>query len=217
MNFQDFDLGTALNIFILLLIGMGPKIALVPFLDKTRHLSVEDQRIVAKKMVMIAGITALVLYVTGAFLLRLLHISTGALSVAGGLVLLLLALPMVVHPGKEAEIEEDKHGTDLHKLAVHPLAVPFLLNPVGITIVIVASAGVESVVAWLIVLVIILAVIGLDWLIFNNMDKFASRLNPTTMAVSEAVFGVLLAAVAVQLAYYGLAQLGIVEAVAHAH
>ncbi|MEO1016934.1 MAG: MarC family protein [Pseudomonadota bacterium] len=215
MDFSTVDLEFVVQMLLLLLIGMGPKIALVPFLEKTKTLTRDEQRLVAENMVKIAVITALILYLLGALLLRLLHISTGAVSIAGGIVLLLLALRMVSSPGEEEHLDEAEK--DLGKLAVYPLAVPYLLNPVGITVVIVASAGVETALAWLVVLAIILLVGAMDWFIFRNMDKIAKRLNPTSLAISEVVFGILLAAVAVQLAYAGFVSLGILEAAAGHH
>ena len=49
---------------------------------------------------------------------------------------------------------------------------------------------------------------------FTNIDRLASRLNPTSRVVSEVVFGILLTAVAVQLVVVGLRSLGIIEAIA---
>ena len=49
------------------------------------------------------------------------------------------------------------------------------------------------------------------------LDKIAKRINPTSLIVSEIVFGVLLTAVAVQLFVFGLRLLGIIEPAAAAH
>ena len=38
MNFAVIDAGLVVKLLLLLLIGMGPKVALVPFLEKTKHL-----------------------------------------------------------------------------------------------------------------------------------------------------------------------------------
>ena len=54
-----------------------------------------------------------------------------------------------------------------------------------------------------------------DYLIFANIDKLAKRLNPAGLVISEVVFGILLTAVAVQLAVIGLVLLGIVTATPH--
>jgi multiple antibiotic resistance protein len=57
---------------------------------------------------------------------------------------------------------------------------------------------------------LVLLVGAFDYLIFANIDKLSKRLNPTTLVISEVVFGILLTAVAVQLAVSGLSSLGII-------
>src|SRR3954453_22242290 len=131
MNLSELDFSRIFDVFMLLLIGMGPKIAMVPFLDLTRDLAPAQKRQGCQQMVRTAVSVALVLIVLGAFLMRLLHLTPGAASIAGGIVLLLLALPMVVNPGKEEHPQKPENADPL-RLAAYPLAVPYLLNPAGI-------------------------------------------------------------------------------------
>jgi multiple antibiotic resistance protein len=209
MDFSVIDSALVLKLLLLLLIGMGPKIALVPFLEKTKHFDAETQRAVGRRMVVIAVVTALVLFAFGALLLRLLHISGGAVAVAGGIILAILAVEMVAGHSKKVEDELPAKGDPQH-VAVYPLAVPYLLNPVGMTILIIASDEVVSVASVALVVGLVLLVGAFDYLIFANIDKLSKRLNPTGLVISEVVFGVLLTAVAVQLAVTGLSSLGII-------
>lgn len=209
MDFSVVNLALAGKLLLLLLIGMGPKIALVPFLEKTKHLDAETQRAIGRRMVSVALVTALMLFAFGGLLMRLLHITGGAVAVAGGVILAILAIKMVT--GQEKTPEEDSLvPEDPAKLAIYPLAVPYLLNPVGMTILIVASDGVASAASIGLVLGLVLLVAAFDYLIFTNTDKLAKRLNPTSLVVSEVVFGILLIAVAVQLMVKGLELLGII-------
>src|SRR5512145_549864 len=95
MDFSVINIELVAKLLLLLLIGMGPKIALVPFLEKTKHLDAESQRAVGRRMVVVALVTALVLFAFGGLLMRLLHISGGAVAVAGGIILAILAINMV--------------------------------------------------------------------------------------------------------------------------
>ncbi len=214
MDFSVIDFGLVTKLLLLLLIGMGPKIALVPFLEKTKHFDAETQRAVGRRMVVTAVITALVLFAFGGLLMKLLHISGGAVAVAGGIILAILAINMVSGPGKKV-VEEAGVPEDPQHIAVYPLAVPYLLNPVGITVLIIASDEVVSVASVGLVLGLVLLVGAFDYLIFANIDKLAKRLNPTGLVISEVVFGILLTAVAVQLAVSGLVSLGIVSGTPH--
>ncbi len=215
MDFSSVDTQLVANLALMLLIGMGPKIALVPFLDMTKNLDAQKKKEVGTKMVMIATITALVLFGIGHFLMRLLHISGGAIGVAGGIILLILALQMFASPGKKHEEKEDVSLIDHHQIAIYPLAIPYLLNPVGIAVLIVASSKVENIMGVGIVVGLVLAVALLDLLVFRNMDKLSKRLTPTKLIISEVVFGILLAALAVELVVKGLGSLGVLDLPAH--
>ena len=222
MNFGNINFYLIFDLFILLLIGMGPKIALVPFLDLTSGMESDLQKQIARRMVSTAVTWALILVLLGWFLMRLLHFSPGAANVAGGIVLLLLALHMLVSPGKEDHHEKDS-GRDAIKMALYPLAVPYLLNPAGIAVLVIASgdiaaetATLSTIIIGMFILVALVLLMGvIDWLVFSNLDKLSNHLDPHRLAVTEAVFGVLLAALAVQLMVDGLAELGVISAVAH--
>jgi small neutral amino acid transporter SnatA (MarC family) len=106
MDLGNIDFYVIFDLFILLLIGMGPKIALVPILDLTSGMEADLKKKVARRMVGTAVTWALILVLLGWFLMLLLHFSPGAANVAGGIVLLLLALHLLVSPGKEDHHEK---------------------------------------------------------------------------------------------------------------
>ncbi|CDM62030.1 MULTISPECIES: MarC family protein [Rhizobium] len=214
MDFSVIDVDLVVTLLLLLLIGMGPKIALVPFLEKTKHLEPAIQRSVGRRTVVTAVVTAIVLFATGALLMRLLHITAGTVAVAGAIILAILAIEMVAAPGKKVE-EDAGVQAEPNRVAIYPLAVPYLLNPVGITIMIVASGEVVSIASAGLVLGLILLVGAFDYLVFSNIDKLAMRLNPVSLIISEVVFGILLTAVAVEMMVFGLGLLGIIAAAKH--
>jgi multiple antibiotic resistance protein len=215
MDFSEIDLSLAVKLLLLLLIGMGPKIAMVPFLEKTRRLDAEAQRAVGRRMVITATVTALALFATGWLLMRMLHVTGGAVTVAGGVILGLLAIRMASGPGDEVVEEDARLPVDPARIAVYPLAVPYLLNPVGMTVLITVSAQVGSIASVALVVGLVLLVGAFDYLVFGNIDRLAKRLNPTSLVISEVVFGILLTAVAVQLIVAGLGSLGLVAATPH--
>jgi multiple antibiotic resistance protein len=213
MDLSVIDTGTVTKLLLLLLIGMGPKIALVPFIEMTQKFDAKTKATIGRQTVLTASITALILFAFGSLLMRLLHITGGAVAVAGGIVLALLALKMAAGP-------TEKHHDDLgipvdpKKIAVFPLAIPYLLNPVGITVLIIASDEVVSIASAALVVALVLLVSAFDYLVFTNVDTLAKRMKPASLVISEVVFGILLTAVAVQLFVSGLGQLGIITPVA---
>ena len=217
MDFSgDIDFYVIFDMFILLLIGMGPKVALVPFLDLTKGMDEETQKSVATRMINTAVVVALLLVLLGGFLMKLLHFSPGALSIAGGIVFMLLSLHMIVHSSSSDEHDEEKAtGRDWKQMALYPLAVPYLLNPAGIAVLVIASGEADSVAMYAILIGLVLLMWLIDMLVFRNLSALSKHLDPSRMVVTEVVFGVLLAALAVQLVLNGLEDLGIVEGLLH--
>jgi multiple antibiotic resistance protein len=204
-----------LDVFLLLLIGIGPKIALVPFLELTSNMSAEVQRKVASKMIKTALVTALVLLFLGKLLMALLHISPAAISIAGGVILFLLGIIMIKSPGQADDHHEQAEGRDPMQMAVYPLAVPMLLNPAGIVVMMTLAGEASTILDYVLVIVVLLLVIAMDWLIFGNISSLSKHLDPSNMTVTEVVFGILLAALAVTLVIDGMAEMGILDVVPH--
>src|SRR5271156_4339876 len=96
MEFESVDVAWVIDIFLLLLIGIGPKIALVPFLEATAGMPAATKTRVVRKMLTTATSVAVALLVLGGLLTRLLHFSAGALGIAGGIVLLIIAVSMIL-------------------------------------------------------------------------------------------------------------------------
>src|SRR5215467_14120242 len=121
---ETLDAAFVIDTFLLLLIGIGPKIALVPFLEMTAGMTETTKRRVLRKMLATAALVAALLLILGGLLTRLLHFSPGALGGGSG--------------GHQVI------GRDPMQVAVFPLAVPYLLNPAGIVVLVTLSAEASS-------------------------------------------------------------------------
>ncbi len=215
MDFESVTATTVLETFLLLLIGIGPKLALVPFLHATAGMPMATKRLVLLKMMTTAGTVAVILLVLGGFLTRLLHFSTGALSIASGIILLLIAVRMVLGRDDPAAGSLAVEGKDPMQLAIVPLGVPYLLNPAGIVVLVTASAEAGSLGVLVVVVMTLAAVLAIDVVVFRRATKGSEFLVENRLLVTEMVFGFLLAALAVQLTLNGLAEVGIVELTSH--
>ena len=197
-----------------LLIGVGPKIALVPFLEVTAAIDQATKALIVRKMLITAGVTAVILIGLGELLARLLHFSTGSLSIAGGIILVIIAVTMVLGsegPQHSAAIE----GRDPMRIAVFPLAIPYLLNPAGIVTLVTVSAEADSVAVFAMVLGLLALVLALDVAVFRGANRVSDHLDESRMLVTEKIFGFLLAALAVQLMLDGLDSVGIIHLSGH--
>ena len=215
MDTSSIDVYVIIDIFLLLLIGVGPKIALVPFVEVTAGMDAATKARVTRTMLTTAGGVALILITLGELLRRLLHFSTGALSIAGGIILLIIAVSMIRGPSQAETDHRDAIEPDPMRLAVFPLAVPYLLNPVGIVVLVTLSADADSVGLFVAVVGLLALVLALDVAVFRWANRVSEHLDASRMLVTEKVFGVLLSALAVQLALNGLADLGLIHLPVH--
>jgi small neutral amino acid transporter SnatA (MarC family) len=208
---ESLDVAFVIDTFLLLLIGIGPKIALVPFLEVTKAMPEATKRRVLRKMLTTAATVAALLLVLGGLLTRLLHFSPGALGVASGIMLLIIALTMVL--GHESGTGGSHTTTDRDpmQVAIFPLAVPYLLNPAGIVVLVTLSAEASSLAVLAVGVGVLVVVLALDVAVFRWAVQVSSKLDAGRMLVTEKVFGFLLAALAVQLALDGLADVGVIH------
>jgi len=215
MKLESLDAAFVIDTFLLLLIGIGPKIALVPFLDATKQMPEAAKRRVLRKMLTTAATVAVLLLILGGLLTRLLHFSPGALGVASGIVLLIIAVTMVLGPRDPDDASQPAEHTDPMRLAVFPLAVPYLLNPAGIVALVTASAEASTVAVLAVVVGVLIVVLALDVVVFRWAVRVSSHLDASRMLVTEKVFGFLLAALAVQLVLNGLSDVGVIHLTSH--
>ncbi|MBV8999175.1 MAG: MarC family protein, partial [Solirubrobacterales bacterium] len=145
---------------------------------------------------------------------RLLHFSTGSLSIAGGIILVIIAVSMVLRS------DDPHHGPvgderDPMRVAVFPLAIPYLLNPAGIVMLVTISAEADSASVVGLVLGLLVVVLTLDVAVFRWANHVSQRMDAGRMLVTEKVFGFLLAALAVQLMLDGLHSVGVIHLSGH--
>lgn len=215
MDIKSLDFDVLVEMFLLLLIGVGPKIALVPFIEATAAMDEPTKRRVARKMITTAAAAAVSLAVLGEVLRRLLHFSAGALSVAGGIILIIIAVSMVLSTDQPETASAGSVGRDPMEVAVFPLAIPYLLNPAGIVALVTLAAEAGSVAVFAVYLGILALVLAIDVGVFRWANGVSDHLDASRMLVTEKVFGFLLAALAVQLVLDGLEDVGVLHLTGH--
>jgi multiple antibiotic resistance protein len=215
MDVSTIDAQLVFDLFLLLLIGIGPKIALVPFLELTDGLDAPTKRLVMRKMLRTAASVAVVLVVLGEVLRKLLHFSTGSLAVAGGIILLVISASMVLKSDEPPVESRSGQVRDPMRLAVFPLAVPYLLNPTGIVVLVIMSSEARSLAMFGLTLGLLAAVLGLDVVVFRFANRISDHLDQSRMLVTEKVFGFLLAALGIELILNGLHTVGVINFAVH--
>jgi multiple antibiotic resistance protein len=207
-------LATALTSFTTFFATVGPVEAAVFFATLTPHVPVRERSQIAAKASAIAAAILVVSTLAGGPLLKQLGVSIPALQTAGGIILVLIALEMVfARPmsafkltppeGAEAQTKDD--------LAVFPLATPLLAGPGAMSAGILLAANTGGDPIQLAVTVGGLALVMVSTLALLLLAHEVSRfLGVTAQRVLMRVFGILLAAIAVQALFNGVGASGLI-------
>lgn len=157
----------------------------------------------------VLGVLSVFVFI-GEPLLAFFGIRLAAFSVAGGLLLLLLALSMVqahVSPQRQTQ-EEALEAGERDAVGVVPLGVPLLAGPGAITHMIVAAGGVQGSVMGRGLLLIPVALVALSvWIAFRAAPMVARRFGKTGIHVVTRLMGLIIAAISIDMIAKGLAQL----------
>lgn len=190
---------TLLSAAVLMFFVMDPLGNVPFFMAELRHVAVSRRRrVIARELVIALAILVFFLF-AGQYILDVLHISTTALRISGGVVLLLIAMRMIF-PTRDNSLREEVAGEPF----IVPLAVPYTAGPSALaTELILVSREPERWPVWL-------GAILLGWFATAVILFFATGvsryLGERGLIAIERLMGMLLITVAVQMLMDGLAQ-----------
>lgn len=186
-------------------------IGVVPlFIAMTAHDSPAKTRAMALKASVVGGLLLIFFALFGAFLFRLFGVTLPAFRVAGGLLLMLTALDMVraQRPSTKTTQAETDEGAAKDDIAVVPLAIPLLSGPGSIaTVMVLMAQGGSSLSTGIAVVASVLITFLVTWLLLRNSHHVKRVLGESGIAIMQRVFGLILAAIAVQFVFEGAKEL----------
>jgi multiple antibiotic resistance protein len=204
-----FDANFFLNCFISLLAVVNPFGALPFYAAAISNTDAHIRRRVALVTTTTILVTLLGFQLSGTMLLELFGISMAAFRTAGGLLLMAMAFAMlhgqtsrVKHVTQEVEVLRE-----VDSMAVVPLAIPMLAGPGAISTVVLFSHRSDSVVGQLMVTAAVLLTALVTYLFLRLAEPLIKRLGQTGVRIATRVFGMLIAAVAIQFMADGLSEL----------
>ena len=188
--------------FVTLMVLMDP-IGLAPvFVAFTRRLNPAERRTAAVRATLAAGTLILGFALFGGVVLDYLHVSVESLSIAGGLLLLLVALEML--RGQDYPDRGSGASDPVQDVALVPLATPLLAGPGAIATVIVLSRKYDHGGQRVSVIVGILGAMAVVGIVLLAADRLARLLPDALVHFLTRVLGLLLSAIAVQLVVDGV-------------
>lgn len=190
---------TTLSAALLLFLVMDPLGNIPLFMTTLKKVDEKRQRLVVVRELLIALAVLVGFLFLGQYLLRLLHLSETALTTAGGIILMIIALKMIF-PRRDASLEEDVEGEPF----IVPLAIPYVAGPSAMaTSLLLMSREPGRWPEWLLA-------VFLAWLvsavIIYFSGYFARFLGEKGLVAVERLMGMLLITVAVQMLLNGIGE-----------
>lgn len=188
------------NLFFVIIDPLG----IVPiFIGLTASYSRRIKQAIALRAVVIAGILMVFFALLGEFILKSLDISPAAFRIAGGILLLLTAVDMVVahHLGFHGPIDpDDPEGRERGRsIAVFPLAIPLISGPGAlVSVVLSMSRAHNDIHDVLSIFAALTAVLLVTYICLRYAAWVSKVIGKTGTNVLTRVFGIILAALAIQ-------------------
>ena len=189
---------TFLSALVLLLLVLDPFGSLPVFISVMRQVAPERRARVAVRESALAFAVLVVFMLSGQAFLSLMRLSERSLEVAGGVILLIIAVRMIFASGGEI-YAADGLGREPF---VFPLAVPLLAGPSAMaTVLLLASRQPERLVDWVAALTVAMLV---SFAVLLGADRIRRWIGSSMVSALEKLMGLVLTAIAVEMILAGL-------------
>ncbi|RLG07430.1 MAG: hypothetical protein DRN65_03485, partial [Thaumarchaeota archaeon] len=186
----EFFMTDFLRAVLSLIIVVDPLGNIPIFLGITSDLT-PKQRKKAFNIAVLTGFTLLILFASvGNWVLKIFNIEVYSFRIAGGALLLFIALDLLI----KTKFEARGYSHAPEEAGAVPLGVPLLVGPGAITTVIIILESSGFVIALMSVVVVAI----LTWLILRFVDPIHGALGEVGSMVVSKIMAMLLAAIAVQ-------------------
>lgn len=196
------------NMFIVLFVVMDP-IGVIPIFGAlTRGGGAGYRNRMALKATLLAGAILLVFALIGDRLLGTLGITLPAFKIAGGILLFLIAVDMVFarhSGGRSTTAHEQEEARFKEDISVFPLAFPLIAGPGALTTVLLLVGETRGQ-SWYFagMILVLLIVLSITLVCLLAASRLLRLLGETGANVMDRLFGVILAALAVQFVVDGV-------------
>jgi multiple antibiotic resistance protein len=196
-NHAFYDL---INLFVV----FNPTGIIPNYLYFTEHVPHKDRRTLAIRCVSIATVILVAFIIVGQLLLEALGIGLPAFKIAGGIVLLVISVRMILEDVEQTAGEDDKElhavsSSSIRKLAVFPLATPLIAGPGGILVVVLLTDNYKySILEQAMTTLMLLVVMVITCLVLLTGESIQRRLGLTGINMMSRISGLILSALSVE-------------------
>lgn len=192
---MDHSFGSAL---VLLLLVLDPFGSIPIFISVLKGVAPERRARVALREAVIALGVLLAFMISGRGFLNLMHLSERSLEVAGGVILLIIAMRMIFSSGSQVYASDG----GAREPFIFPLAVPLLAGPSAMaTVLLLASRQPEQIVQWVAAVTV---AVGVCAVVMLAAERIRGLLGHSMVSAIEKLMGLVLTAIAVEMILAGL-------------
>lgn len=186
--------------FVTLFSILNPLGAIPVFLTITANESSYRKKSTIKRTVTAVIIILLLSAFVGNYLLEFFGIDIDSFRVAGGILLLIMAIHMLQAKTLNIKTNDEEQDDAIEKedVAVVPLAIPLLAGPGGISTVILFASAQTGVISMLSLMIVIIAVSLTILPILLLAEKIGEKIGTTGLNVATRVMGLILASISVK-------------------
>lgn len=186
-----------LSAALLLFLVMDPLGNIPVFLSTLKTVEPKRQLRVVLRELFIALVVLVVFLFAGRYILGFLHISEPSLSIAGGIILFMIAIKMVF-PHSRSTAESELEGEPL----IVPLAIPFVAGPSAMaSVMLIMNRQPERWPEWLIALILAWTGTGVILLAASGLRR---HLGERGLIAMERLMGMVLTTLAVEMLMSGV-------------
>lgn len=196
------------KLFAALIAIVNPIGAIPIFVNLTREQSATEKANTAKVASISVLILLIVIMVTGDLFLKTFGITIASFRIAGGLLILLMALSMMhAHMSDVRQTtDEAKEATKKDSVAVVPLGIPLLAGPGAITTIIIYLYRGTGWLHYLCMAGVIFTVVIIVYLALRCAPLLAKFLGHTGINIVTRIMGLIMAAIGIEFIVNGLKQ-----------
>ena len=187
-----------MSALVLLLLVLDPFGSLPIFIAVMRNVAPERRtRVALRESLLAFGVLVLFMLAGNAFL-SLMRLSERSLEVAGGVILLIIAMRMIFASGGDVYAADAKGREPF----IFPLAVPLLAGPSAMaTVLLLASRQPERLLDWVAALTVAMLVSAA---VLLGADRIRRWIGSSMVSAIEKLMGLVLTAIAVEMILAGL-------------
>ncbi|MCL4359452.1 MAG: MarC family protein [Candidatus Thermoplasmatota archaeon] len=195
-----------LKIFMPLFVVIDPFGSLVLFMSMTSGITQQKRKIITKDAVIYGAIILLFFAIVGNEIIYFFGITIVALEFAGGLILLIMGVEMVREGDKPKSAGGDIEELDV---GIVPFATPLLAGPGAISLVIILMKG--TLLDDIFTVISILILFAIVYIFFHYSEPILRVIGEKVMKAMTRIFGLIVAAFAVQYFLNALTLLGFLK------